>query len=92
MWVWQDLSLKKKKKSNMLKFLFKKRKRKGIYRKNEELIDRIEESLKQWKEEMQIVRARSSLENPSDADSLFRGEKGKPVVSEISVLAQISWA
>lgn len=47
MWVWQDLSLKKKKKSNMLKFLFKKRKRKGIYRKNEELIDRIEESLKQ---------------------------------------------
>lgn len=92
MWVWQDLSLKKKKKSNMLKFLFKKRKRKGIYRKNEELIDRIEESLKQWKEEMQIVRTRSILENPSDADSLFREEKGKPVASEISVLAQISWA
>lgn len=41
------LEFKKKKKSNMLKFLFKKRKREGIYWKNEELIDRIEESLKQ---------------------------------------------
>lgn len=45
----------------MLKFLFKERKREGIYWKNEELIDSIEESLKQWKEEMQIVRARSIL-------------------------------
>lgn len=32
----------------------------GIYWKNEELIDGIEESLKQWKE-MQIVRARNIL-------------------------------
>lgn len=31
----------------MLKFLFKKRKMEGIYWKNEELIDGIEESLKQ---------------------------------------------